>query len=168
MVNNPRMNIKMENIGNNTCEHVLCAFIYSLMIYFIFFTLHDKQSFVINSSILIKCLHFCQVESHFVCCLYNAITKYVCNKDLSYEGRITSRVTISSPTLWSVCVPLLFRVESCIRSKALCYFSGNCFLLVLYHLRLIAEYKIKPRKLRFLKCCWILPTNDRAIREFVG
>lgn len=133
MVNNPSMNIKMESTRNNMCEHVLCTFIYSLMIYFIFFTLHDKQSFVINSSILIKCLHFCQVESHFICCLYNAITKYVCNKDLFYEGRITriTSVTVSSPTLLSVCVPLLFRLEPYIRSNTLCYISGNCFVYVL-------------------------------------
>lgn len=73
------------------------------MIYFIFFTLHDKHTcFVINSlSILIKCLHFYQAKPHFICGLYNAIIKYVCNKDLLYEGSVTSRITISLPSLWS-------------------------------------------------------------------
>lgn len=81
----------------------LCTFIYREMIYFIFFTLHDKHTcFVINSlSILIKCLHFYQAKPHFICGLYNAIIKYVCNKDLLYEGSVTSRITISLPSLWS-------------------------------------------------------------------
>lgn len=96
------MNIKMEITENKTCVN-LCTFIYRVVIYVIFFMLHDKQSyFVINSlSILIKCLYFYQVKPHFIGGLNNAIIKYVCNKDSLYEGRVTSRVTISSPSLWS-------------------------------------------------------------------
>jgi len=89
----------------------LCMFIYRVMIYFIFCTLHDKQScFVINSlSFLIKCAHFYQAKPHFICGLYNAVTKYVCNKDLLYEGRVTSSVTIPYRHCGVLGVPLIIQ-----------------------------------------------------------
>lgn len=100
------------------------------MINSIFFTLHDKQScFVINSlSILIKCLHFYQAKPHFICGLYNANIKYVCNKDLLYEGRVTSRVTISSLSLQSALSTISYSDRNHISGVILCVTSvENCF-----------------------------------------
>lgn len=110
------MTIKMEITENKTCVN-FCTFIYRVIIYFIFFTLHDKQSCCVINSVLIKCLHFYQANPHFICGLYNAIIKYVCNKDLLYEGR----VTISSPSLWSALSTISYSDKNHISGLILCF-----------------------------------------------